>query len=179
MNDFKPHGIRLQSLPLNSLDSDLLKTALVVWEAWRGEREAPLWENVDLSEVPAPLLPMMAVVDVLDGGREFKYRFWGSLLTNMFGRDETGTLLSEHEVSESGEIRTRQYLDVVENFQPMLFMTVFNKSEGLMAEKLNLRLPIADQSNQVTKIITLSTLRRAQLRDHEDLKDYWLGQLRR
>lgn len=179
MTDFKPHGIHLKSLPLDTLKSDLLKKALVVWEASRGENKAPLWEDIDLFAFPAPLLPMMTVVDVLDGGKEFQYRYWGSALTAIFGRDETGSLLSEHEMSASGEIRARQFVEVVENFQPMFFMTIFNKSEGLLAEKLNLRLPVADHSNQIAKIITLSTLDRARLKDHEDLKEYWLGQLKR
>jgi hypothetical protein len=159
------------------VSSSSLATALSLWESWRGSKKAPTWQDVELYEFPSSLLPMVTVVDVLDDGRDFKYRFWGSELSRLFGREETGLLLSEHAVSESGKIRFSQFKEVISRFQPALFMTIFEKSEGSIAKKLNLRLPIADEPDKVTKIITLSTIQRIGLQNHEILSELWLGEL--
>jgi hypothetical protein len=171
MSEFEPRGIHIKTLPLDSLDSDLLLAALHIWRSWCGSSSAPTWREVELSAFPPPLLPLVTVVDVLEGGRDFEYRYWGSHLTQLFGREETGRKLSERSGSASVPIRESQFREVIGNFRPMLFMTTFEKAHGLLAEKLNLRLPVSDHPEQVTKIVSLSVINRVGLKDYENLKE--------
>ncbi len=173
MAEFKPHGTRLVSLPLEDLKSGDLLSALDLWRSWCGHRGAPVWADVTLSAFPSKLLPMATVVDVVDGGKDFKYRYWGSELSRLFKREETGLLLSEHVVNQSGHIRFSQFWEVVVQVRPLLFMTIFERVEGVMAEKLNLRLPVVDDAGAVDKIISLSILDRIGIQDFEDLSEHW------
>lgn len=177
MADFKPHGTRLLSLPLEELNSDGLISALDLWRRWCAGRDAPVWGDVDLSAFPPKLLPMATVVDVVDGGKDFKYRYWGSDLSRLFKREETGLLLSEHMVNQSGHIRFSQFWEVVVQIRPLLFMTIFERVEGVMAEKINLRLPIVDEAGDVDKIISLSVMDRIGVQDFEDLSDHWQAEI--
>ena len=177
MAEFKPHGTRLLSLPLKELKSDDLRSALDLWRGWCGDRDAPVWDDVSLSTFPPKLLPMATVVDVIDGGKDFKYRYWGSELSRLFKREETGVLLSEHVVNQSGHIRFSQFWEVVVQVRPLLFMTIFERVEGVMAEKLNLRLPVIDDAGAVDKIISLSVLDRVGIQDFEDLSDHWQAEI--
>jgi hypothetical protein len=177
MAEFKPHGTRLLSLPLKELKSDDLRFALDLWRGWCGDRDAPVWDDVSLSTFPPKLLPMATVVDVIDGGKDFKYRYWGSELSRLFKREETGVLLSEHVVNQSGHIRFSQFWEVVVQVRPLLFMTIFERIEGVMAEKLNLRLPVVDDLGAVDKIISLSVMDRVGIQDFEDLSDHWQAEI--
>ena len=177
MAEFKPHGTRLLSLPLNELKSDDLRSALDLWRGWCGDRDAPVWDDVSLSTFPPKLLPMATVVDVIDGGKDFKYRYWGSELSRLFKREETGVLLSEHVVNQSGHIRFSQFWEVVVQVRPLLFMTIFERVEGVMAKKLNLRLPVIDDAGAVDKIISLSVLDRVGIQDLEDLSEHWQAEI--
>ena len=177
MAEFKPHGTRLVSLPLADLKSEDLLSALDLWRSWCGGRDAPVWSDVNLSAFPPKLLPMATVVDVIDGGKDFKYRYWGSELSRLFKREETGVLLSEHVVNQSGHIRFSQFWEVVVQVRPLLFMTIFERVEGVMAEKLNLRLPVIDDAGAVDKIISLSVLDRVGIQDFEDLSEHWQAEI--
>ncbi|MEQ8504513.1 MAG: hypothetical protein RIB80_04240 [Rhodospirillales bacterium] len=163
------------TLPLADLKSPDLVKALALWDSWRGDGIAPLWDKIELSRFPPPLLPMTTVVDVLEGGRDYRYRYWGSELTRLFKRDETGNLLSLHSVTQSSDIRFHQFGAVVAEMRPVLFMTIFEKFEGVMAEKLNLRLPTIDGQGQVDKIISLSTLERVGMHSYDDLSEFLYG----
>jgi hypothetical protein len=177
MAEFKPHGTRFMSLPLEELKSEDLLAALELWRSWCGGRAAPLWADVNLSAFPSKLLPMATVVDVLNGGEDFRYRYWGSELSRLFKREETGVLLSEHVVNQSGHIRFSQFWEVVIQVRPLLFMTIFERIEGVMAEKINLRLPVIDEAGAVDKIISFSTMDKIGIQDFEDLSDNWLADI--
>lgn len=182
MPAFKPHGVEVARVPMNELSSDPLIRSYRTWRAWCGDRSAPEWRDVDLMALPPPVLPLMSVVDVLDGGRDYRYRYWGSRLTELFGRDETGSLLSDHVVVESGELRTGQFDTVVNEVGPALFVTKFLKFKGIAAEKVNLRLPVCDMPGEVTKILTICAVSPNILRRGYNLAEYldgnWAGEIR-
>lgn len=174
---FSPHGVEVRHLPLDAMTSEPLINAYHIWQGWCRGRTAPTWRDVELVAFPPALLPLMTVVDVLDNGNDYRYRYWGSHLTGLFGRDETGSLLSEHGVKPSGEIRMRQFSEVVREARPTLFVTAFMKTQQVAAEKVNLRLPVCDTPDLVTKIITLSMIMPNQITNTtalaEHLSEIW------
>ncbi len=173
MQDFVPRGIDCDSQSIDDIDSDDLNGALALWQQWRGGRLAPTWTDVDLPALPATLLPMTTVVDVIDGGRDYCYRYWGSGLTTLFGRDESGTYISSHAVSQSGKLRFEQFNEVVASKTPRVFMTIYAVAEDTHARKLNLRLPVCDGGRLVTKILSLSTMEAPRLGRFENLHAFW------
>ena len=76
------------------LTSDKLKAAYAVWDAARAGRIAPRRDEI----VPANLrgaLTFTYVLDVVDAGKDFRFRFAGDRIIQFMGRRYAGELLSE------------------------------------------------------------------------------------
>lgn len=103
-------------------------------------------------------MPNTAVVDVVDGGADLRFRFWGSGLVKLYEAEMTGKLYSE---SVPTVFRTNQidkFRSVIANRQPMLFATSFNRPNGMPARRLNLRLPFLDATGTVDNIMTVAEI---------------------
>ncbi len=162
-------------LPIKSLESLEMFRMLTIWDVWCAGRPAPTWQDVNLLDIPKSLSRMAAVTDVLDGGADFVYRYWGPGLTLLFGRDETGTYISDHPVLASRVVRNAQLNAVIEGCCPKLFLTTIKKKDvGTVVEKLNLRFPIMDNPNEVTKILSMCEIDPAGMSDYDDLTWYWM-----
>lgn len=179
MNNFIPRGIDYDTQSIDDLGSEDLSRALILWESWCDGREAPAWPDIDLPSIPAALLPLTTVVDVIDGGQDYVYRYWGSGLTKLYGRDETGCNLSNLSVSRSRQLRFEQFDRVVATRIPHVFMTAFAEAEKTYARKQNLRLPICDETKTVTKILSLSTMRSPKLGRFDNLHAFLQAKLTR
>ncbi|WP_020594174.1 PAS domain-containing protein [Kiloniella laminariae] len=78
----------------DNLPCEELKFLLNWWEATRAGRFAPMPTDVDPFAL-RPVLGRVTVLDVLDGGEDFRYRLYGSAIMNEPGKDLTGQLVSE------------------------------------------------------------------------------------
>jgi hypothetical protein len=67
---------------------------LAYWNARRGARFAPTRADIDPADIVA-LLPDLMMVDVIDAGRDFRFRLIGTRIVEGLGRDSTGRLFSE------------------------------------------------------------------------------------
>jgi hypothetical protein len=77
-----------------TLTSDKLKAAYAVWNAARTDRVAPRRDEI----VPANLrgvLTFTFTMDVVDFGKDFRFRFAGDRISQFMGRRFAGSLLSE------------------------------------------------------------------------------------
>lgn len=164
-----------ERLPFDVAGRPLLAAAVEAWRAWAGEAAAPSWADVVLPELPAKLLPTTVVVDVVDGigGGDYRYRFWGTGMRDLFGTDETGNLLSETLLSPFREV-TFEQLDLVrETGEPVFYRIDLRQPNGIAAVKWNVRLPVMDRPGEVTKIITVSDVEPLKLRLGDDLSEIW------
>lgn len=64
------------------------------WDGKRAGRRAPRRADIDPAEIK-PHLPHVFMVDVLEGGTDFRYRLIGTAITRGLGRDNTGKRVSE------------------------------------------------------------------------------------
>lgn len=71
-----------------------LNTFLEYWLNKRGERDFPSRSEINPAEFPR-LLPWINMYDVLDGGRDFRFRICGTALTEVIGFEVGGKLVSE------------------------------------------------------------------------------------
>lgn len=62
----------------------------------RKRQDRPLADRGDISPAEiAPLLPHLVVLDVVDGGADFRVRIWGTGLVDLMREERTGQLVSE------------------------------------------------------------------------------------
>ncbi len=71
-----------------------LRALFGYWREKRGDRAMPARADLDPLEIPT-LLPIVGLVDVLDGGARFRYRLTGTEIVDVDGHDPTGRFLDE------------------------------------------------------------------------------------
>ena len=64
------------------------------WREKRSRRPYPAWAEVRLIDL-WEVAPCLSVLDVIDGGRDFHARFWGTRLVEASGADISGKSISE------------------------------------------------------------------------------------
>ena len=84
-----------QEMPYSYRDDPILGPALAYWQRIRAGRTMPLKRDLDPVDIPARLLPHLQIIDVVDGGRRFRYRLIGTSLVESYGKDYTGTHADE------------------------------------------------------------------------------------
>lgn len=170
-SDFEYTVLNVEEVPCQFEDGDSIGDVLALWENWRQRRDAPTWQDIELSVIPSIILPQALVVDVVEGGKDFQYRFWGSDYTRHYGVDETGLLLSESLGPGFIEASRSQYSKVLTSKKPCCFIaTIIAPRSGIVQAKTNLRLPIMDEPDTVTKILTATMFHKTTFEQSEKLR---------
>ena len=74
--------------------SPLAKGLLAFWNEKRGIRPMPARHDIDPLEMK-PWLSRLMLIEVIDAGRDFRYRLVGTDVVTRIGRDMTGKLISQ------------------------------------------------------------------------------------
>ncbi len=101
-----------------------LEAFLAYWKTKRGTRAMPRRADVDPTEMPPRLLPLLYLTDVVDAGARFRYRLMGTAAVNSVRADLTGRYLDE--LTEAGRYRdyvTALYRLVLARRQPVFSMS--------------------------------------------------------
>jgi hypothetical protein len=105
-------------VPLDQIKTARLVELLAWWNARRGTRSMPSRTDFEVGDLK-PWLGNIHLLDVEEGGAEFRYRVYGSHLAQYFGKDFTGmTTAVVREASR--EIVRSEYGAVVRERRPML-----------------------------------------------------------
>lgn len=159
-------------ISVNALKQDELWKVFILWQKWAAGRAAPTWRDVDLLSMPPKIIPQTVVVDVVDDGLDFAYRFWGSGYADHYGIDETGNLLSKSIGPSFIEATFKQLQDVIAQNRPMAFeVSIRTTISNAVQKKINLRLPIEDRPGRVTKIMTASQFAAIPIRDADRIRE--------
>ena len=136
--------------------SELQQQGLAYWLERRGDRPMPDADQFELMALPARQLPTTTVVDVLEGGANFRFRFWGSGFHDHLGYDGTGFMVSD---LLPEEIRGPVFMSnqfVVRERRPNALMSAFvrgNVTPTLGFQRI-LRLPLGED-DAVVQIVSL------------------------
>jgi len=76
-----------------ALTSNKLRAAYETWKDLRGRRLAPKRGEITPARLRG-ILPSTFMIDVIDGGKDFRFRFAGERIIQFMGRRYAGTLLS-------------------------------------------------------------------------------------
>ena len=91
----RPTSVSVDIELTSDFDSANFRTLFRYWQKVRGDRPRPRWTDIDLIEI-YEIAPKIVVKDVVDGGTEFRNRFWGTSVTQNLGVDATGKLIREY-----------------------------------------------------------------------------------
>lgn len=123
------------------------------WLSKRAGRFAPAWRDLHLVDLPAELISFLSVVDVLENGEVFRYRFFGTGHGRYHWADYTGKTTDDIEPPEIGRMVHWEYTEVVHRRVPLLFEKYFSEAA---AAALSLRMPLSSDGLAVDGILSYS-----------------------
>lgn len=170
--------LEVSEISCNALKEDDLWQVFVLWKKWAAGRGAPAWRDIDLLSLPPKLIPQTTVVDVINDGEDFLYRFWGSGYAEHYGVESTGNLLSRSLGASFVAATFKQFQDVIAQSRPIAYEVIIRTTlTDAVQSKINLRLPIEDRPGRVTKILTSSQFSSIPIRDADRIREaVWNGQ---
>ncbi|MFC3674411.1 PAS domain-containing protein [Ferrovibrio xuzhouensis] len=121
-----------------------------LWQRKRSGRPAPSRADFDLADL-RPWFGQLMLLDVIDGGRDMRYRLYGTGLVSIFGFDLTGRRVSE--VADLiGTRPLEEYREVASLMMPAHVSRMSPSArEYLALDKL--ALPLIDDDGRVNKIL--------------------------
>ena len=149
--------MRQSDVPLDALP-ERLQAALAYWRHMGGERLACNWRDFDLFGIPPAVVPTTLVIDVFEDTARNRFRFWGSAMTNLHGRDMTG--MSPYDirpVDMAPELR-RQHEETRRSGKPSASRYAFARDAGFEHTHYVLRLPLSDDGREVSQIVVVTDM---------------------
>jgi len=145
-------------------DDDLkawdLDPLLDYWNKVRGDAFAPRWEDFHIIDLPADVRGGLVVVDHDPGRNDFRVRFWGIDLWDIFGADLTDAWLSDTKHMGVMKQFLKHGIKILETKEVQKVLYRAETATGETKIYPVLRLPISDDGVNVTKIITVRNARR-------------------
>ena len=77
------------NIALDELSGDLAD-ALAYWRSLGGDDCVCTWQMFDLMKIPSRVIPTTMVIDIFDDIENNVFRYWGSGMTRIHGKDMTG-----------------------------------------------------------------------------------------
>jgi hypothetical protein len=146
-------GPRLYWQPVvEALAAQQLRFLLRYWEDLRGAQQMPAYRDIDAVAM-RPALGYVHLLDAVEGGRDFRYRVFGSIVAAVSDFDMTGHLASTLKASSYvGEFGLASLRAVVARREP-LFTVHGPPAAVYTATWHRLILPLADDQGDVARVL--------------------------
>lgn len=112
--------------------SPVANRLLDYWRSVCGDRVRPKLGDINLMDI-YDISPVTAIRDAVDGGREFRSRYWGTGLVRALGLETTGKLVCESYPPESAKVLCRRFSLVINQQSPVRAVGVVEAAESRVA----------------------------------------------
>lgn len=131
--------------------------------------DIPVYSDFELFGLPPASLPTTHIVDVINDGQDFKYRFWGSGFRDYLGYDGTGISTADLKPAEIADPVRAAYKSVVEKARPLAMISEFQRgtTAPISGFQTFIRLPLANADGAVCQVVSVVEF---QMDNHEVLK---------
>lgn len=152
-------AVQYQILTPGEVDLGRAGRVFEYWESCRGSAIAPRWgSDFRLYELPADILPNISVVDVLDGGERYYYRFWGTNNVVIKGFEMSQKYLEQSPVESVRTNGYHQFGVMVRERRPLVFLYEAVYRAEVNVGCVTLRLPLSSDGVTVDKIASYQDL---------------------
>jgi len=132
---------------------------LECWDRARGAKIAPEY-GVDffLDDLRLDIVPSISIVDVIDGGKDYSYRFWGSLNGAIKGFEMTGKRLSEGPFDEFKRFGYDQFTEIIFQRKPLTFTYYGPYKSSVRRRQVTSRFPFSSDGESIDVILSCQNL---------------------
>ncbi|TNE61818.1 MAG: hypothetical protein EP335_14075 [Alphaproteobacteria bacterium] len=126
-----------------------------MWMALPGE--LPSASHVTPTWLGAELLPYMYILDIVDGGQDFRWRLFGTAHAARYGSEATGMLMSEaarRDKSAAGSLHFAR--QTCAEKRPTFFLTEFLQGEFAVKSNATVVLPLAGPDGDMSRLFGCS-----------------------
>ncbi len=136
----------------SNLNHRELRSLLAYWRKLRGDQPMPRQDKIDPLEMQ-DALGFLFLLDVLDGGADFRYRVYGSKVVDRYSVDMTGKLLSNLKVDPVFvDFFMAGYRAVIARRTPLLTQHCHSPYVAV-TDTVRLILPLANEQGDVSRIL--------------------------
>lgn len=170
-----------ESFPLDGrlIEVGASKRILEYWDRGRGTNFAPAFgSEFKLSDLSEDILECASVVDVIDGGKTYKYDFWGTGNVEVKGFDMTGLRLDEAPVPEVSIVGHYQFSEVMKRRYPVAFAYRAPYRVISHREQITFRFPLSSNGATIDKIFSWQNLKDESGSWVEFFGDFWSSRSR-
>lgn len=122
------------------------------WDGLRGTRAMPARHDFVAEDIPPALLGRIVLFDVLRPGPRLRYRLYGAMLADWYGRDRTGHLLPLPEETPYPDL-VRALVQVAVDGRPMYRVDRFVGSDKRVGAMARLTLPLSADGQTIDMLI--------------------------
>lgn len=144
---------------------------LVYWDSLPKQPpyDIPHQGAFELFNLPPASLPTTHIVDVINDGQDFRYRFWGSGFRDYLGYDGTGISTADLKPAEIADPVRESYRSVIDKARPVAMISEFQRgtTAPIKGFQTFIRLPLANDNGAVSQIVSVVEF---QMDNHEVLK---------
>lgn len=139
--------------------SDDQRASLAYWDQLpkQSPLSMPFIKDFELFQLPPAVLPTTHVVDVLNNGQDFRFRFWGSGFHDYLGYDGTGISTEKLKPDEIAEPVRLAFKTVVKNTRPFAMISEFHRgtTAPITGFQKFIRLPLAYVDGSIGQIVSI------------------------
>ena len=136
----------------DELNDPLLVGLFSYWQALPRTGSIPLYESVDVVDMPAHLLPNIFLVEVENQPRNYRYRLTGTELDRRNGFACTGMRLSEMPIDHTDKL-AQEFDRIVESGQPRFSSGVFITGDELFRDVERVVVPLSLDGERVDLLL--------------------------
>jgi hypothetical protein len=138
-------------IPFKDADKRL-HAVLDYWSAKRGDQPMPSRRQIDPLELGPAILPHLMLVDVEDGPR-FRYRLFGTAVSEAFGSDPTGQYIDAVMVGRYKDFLLGLYSDVVAMKKPVYSTSIYGPRHDAKMWTQRLMVPLSSDGDKVDMVL--------------------------
>lgn len=146
--------IAYKTLSLDAMPEDI-RVVYDYWDKLRGDRFAPAWPEIDMTQIPSHLLPSTLVKDVLDPPTNFRYRFYGSRFVTIWDKEMTGKTVADLDSEPFAQAIRDALIDITKTRKPVFSLLEVSSETKATQLQVQLRLPLSDGGENVGHILTV------------------------
>ena len=156
------------ALPTTDLTDDL-RIALEYWRAMGGETLSCNWKQFDMFGIPIHLIPSTMVIDMHPDMADNIYRFWGTMMTRIHGRDMTGQSPYDLEPADLARAARENHIETIKQRTWSSSIYTFIRHSGVLHRHCALRLPLSDDGRAINQLVVVVDLSISDPSDRRDL----------